>query len=213
VDHKVEKMGLSFGALAPCPTVVVAKVLPGSWAEKEGIQLGDTILAVNQRKPAEMTRQEFMMALQERPLELTVSCVLSVDPKVEKMGLSFGTLAPCPTVVVAKVLPWSWAEREGVRVGDTILAINHRKPAEMTRQDFIEALQDRPLALTVGRFQPRCRTPFLLGVVPEIKFEKTAPKANNVCAACHLTKPRGTFSKAQLTKHRRGPKCRACVEN
>merc|ERR550525_639967 len=169
VGFEVDKLGVSFSSLAP-DTVRVKTVLHGSWADKEGIQIGDTILEVNNVKTGEMTREEFMKAMGERPLGLKVACAgaqinrndnsrcqITVGLEVEKLGFSFSSLAP-DTVRVKTVLNESWADKKGIQINDIILEVNNIKTRDMTREEFMKAMHERPLGLKVAYAVAQCNS-------------------------------------------------------
>jgi len=65
------KVGIGFKQLPPEP-LVVRKVTEGSWAEGEGVQVGDTVTHVNGVKASCMTGPQFLRLMGLRPLRLIV---------------------------------------------------------------------------------------------------------------------------------------------
>lgn len=232
VGPEVGKLGLSFGSLAPC-TVVVETVLPGFWAEREGIQLGETILAVNHRKTGEMTRQEFMKALRERPLELAVG---RVQPKLEEahallvdeasqVGAAFSPEQPEAEQLFSRK-PSEGENSTAATSDDDSSAPDMALQAELEEgldacvaaADEADEAVTAPEANGMGAAMDN-GDGGILGVRPVLGFGTGAvaappPQYRDVqrCVACQQALPRSDFAKAQLTKHRRSPKCRVCVD-
>eukprot|EP00929_Paragymnodinium_shiwhaense_P089755 TRINITY_DN4994_c0_g1_i1.p1 TRINITY_DN4994_c0_g1~~TRINITY_DN4994_c0_g1_i1.p1 ORF type:complete len:656 (-),score=216.59 TRINITY_DN4994_c0_g1_i1:51-2018(-) len=66
----IGEMGWMASAPPPGP-VLIKSVMPGSWAEKSGLQVGDRLMSVNNREIAQLTKDDMKAALRNRP----VSCV------------------------------------------------------------------------------------------------------------------------------------------
>lgn len=89
--------------------------------------------------------------------------------------IGFGLVPVYPERVVVEVFPGSAAARAGVRVGDTIVAIDGRPARGLTRDQFDAAAGSRPpLRLTLrraGQIQPLTvilfPTPFAVNLPPE----------------------------------------------
>merc|ERR1711972_858547 len=74
------RLGMTFCALPPGP-LVVNSVVAGDWAEKNGVVAGETITAVNGRNPCEISRDEFMEMMKQRPIVLTLDRPAPVKQK------------------------------------------------------------------------------------------------------------------------------------
>lgn len=70
---------------------------------------------------------------------------------VSTIGISFESLPPVQSVLVAKVHAGTWAEKTGIVHGDQLIALNGRGTAKMERADFMLTLNARPLALRMAR--------------------------------------------------------------
>jgi len=102
VDEQCSSLGMSFNAFPPGP-VVVKTVLPGCWADEQGMEPGDAVLTVNGQSVRDMERDEFISAMQSRPLKLAVGRVSReghqtiIDKDIFKEGDDPKTLAKIRT--------------------------------------------------------------------------------------------------------------------
>jgi len=72
VDDDVQGLGLLFTPMPPPPGfVIVTGVGAGSWAEREGFELGFIIVSVNGEDVAHMSRERFVELLKQRPLRFS----------------------------------------------------------------------------------------------------------------------------------------------
>eukprot|EP00930_Biecheleria_cincta_P001706 TRINITY_DN102819_c0_g1_i1.p1 TRINITY_DN102819_c0_g1~~TRINITY_DN102819_c0_g1_i1.p1 ORF type:complete len:323 (+),score=24.93 TRINITY_DN102819_c0_g1_i1:44-1012(+) len=70
-DSQVAVLGLVFDALPP-GLVVVSEVLADCWAELRGLEAGDVVTAIQGRSVLNLSQDEFVCMIQERPLVLSV---------------------------------------------------------------------------------------------------------------------------------------------
>lgn len=71
VPEDVTKIGLHFLDLPPEP-LLIRRVTEGSWAELQGIQVGDTVIEIAGRRADAMRANQFVRCMQCRPLRLVV---------------------------------------------------------------------------------------------------------------------------------------------
>mmetsp|Transcript_104772 Transcript_104772/g.165411 ORF Transcript_104772/g.165411 Transcript_104772/m.165411 type:complete len:201 (-) Transcript_104772:156-758(-) len=81
---EIEKLGLAFSALPPSP-IVIKRVNVDTWADEEGIQAGDVLVALNGVDVGGMTQDEFKAAMQVRPLSVRIAEVWQ-EEKAEHKG-------------------------------------------------------------------------------------------------------------------------------
>jgi regulator of sigma E protease len=145
---------------------VVGLVLPGSAAERAGIQPGDVILKVG---TADIKTWEHLdMAVAARP-EREVEVVVMRNGREERLRVrpdltelrtrsnarfELGTIGVLPDVYpnVASLIPGQPAEKAGFKAGDVILAVNGRRM--VFRSQVVEAISKRPgepVQITVRR--------------------------------------------------------------
>jgi len=77
---------------------------------------------------------------------------LCAPASVQKVGLGIKHLPPEP-LEVRRVTPGSWAEAQGIEVGDVLVAVGHRHADELTGPQFVHLMQSRPLHLVVERLR------------------------------------------------------------
>lgn len=69
---EIERLGLAFNALPPNP-IIIKRVSVETWADEEGIQPGDVLLALNGVDVSGMTPDEFKATMQVRPLSVRIA--------------------------------------------------------------------------------------------------------------------------------------------
>jgi len=69
---ETERLGLGFSALPPNP-IVIKRVHADTWADEEGIQVGDVLVALNGVDVSGMSQDEFKAAMQVRPLSVRIA--------------------------------------------------------------------------------------------------------------------------------------------
>eukprot|EP00927_Polykrikos_kofoidii_P000823 TRINITY_DN10316_c0_g1_i2.p1 TRINITY_DN10316_c0_g1~~TRINITY_DN10316_c0_g1_i2.p1 ORF type:complete len:958 (-),score=178.99 TRINITY_DN10316_c0_g1_i2:1013-3886(-) len=148
-----ESLGFGFSALPPA-IVVIVKITPQSWGEKQLVKVGDEVVAVNGKETRTMTADEFKSAMHpnHRPVNLRIEfpghdMIVGVG---EKVGMGFSALPPNP-LRVEKVTPGLWAEQNGIVVGNEVVAVNGIRVDSLTTDMFTSAMnpQNRPLTLRV----------------------------------------------------------------
>ena len=138
---------------------IVGAVLPGSPAERVGIQRGDRILTVA-GDPVD-TWDDLFLAVGTRPdrdVALTVmrdgqTRAVSVRT-ISETRFEIGNIGVLPDInpIVASVIAGEPAERAGLKAGDIVLAVNGERMA--TRPQFIDAISrngGKEIDLTIER--------------------------------------------------------------
>lgn len=74
------------------------------------------------------------------------SAEMVAEPGVDKMGLKFASLPP-GKVVVKQAAAGMWGAEHGILPGAELSAINGRQVAEMSRDEFVNAMADRPIRI------------------------------------------------------------------
>eukprot|EP00929_Paragymnodinium_shiwhaense_P052746 TRINITY_DN2641_c0_g1_i11.p1 TRINITY_DN2641_c0_g1~~TRINITY_DN2641_c0_g1_i11.p1 ORF type:complete len:3027 (-),score=659.15 TRINITY_DN2641_c0_g1_i11:545-9625(-) len=167
-------LGLGFSALPPAATII-SKVTKDSWAEREGLKVGDEIVEVNGQVPEEITADSFKAATSSRPLTLVVQQqaaseegpgtaaaeeerkdiserLLVAGPEVvEGLGLGFSAVPPQQPLVISKVTPKTWAASVGIQVGDEVVEVNGQTASSLTPDSFKQAMEQRPVTFKVRR--------------------------------------------------------------
>lgn len=94
--EEVEKIGLAFRTMPP-KLLVIEQVTGGTWADEKGIEPGDVFVAVNGKDVKELTKDEFMKMMTERPLSMRIGPptleaedVEASPPMSRKMGADAG---------------------------------------------------------------------------------------------------------------------------
>ncbi len=137
---------------------VVGTVLAGSPAERAGIQAGDRIVSIAGRD-VETWEQAYMQVMPRanKQIEAVVERAgsrqsFSVTPDAQTR-FEMGDIGVLPRMVpqIRNVNPGSAAERAGLRVGDTILAVNGEPATRDSLIKKINASAGVDLALTVRR--------------------------------------------------------------
>mmetsp|Transcript_44705 Transcript_44705/g.78695 ORF Transcript_44705/g.78695 Transcript_44705/m.78695 type:complete len:321 (+) Transcript_44705:68-1030(+) len=75
VGPEVTRLGLAFSTLPPDP-LIVKRVTKGTWADLQGMNPGDMIVAVNGLDVKKLTGEEFKCIVQERPLVLRIDSLM-----------------------------------------------------------------------------------------------------------------------------------------
>ncbi|CAJ1429079.1 unnamed protein product [Effrenium voratum] len=192
------KLGCGFAGVPPEP-VAVGKITPGSFAERNNVQVGYSLVAVNGKDIKNLTSDTFKEALKARPVSLRIQ-VPQEEEKVQtvqkvekqenaataiqalargraarkgtgleaglagmqeantfeltlqdaetKLGCGFAGVPPEP-VAVGKITPGSFAERNNVQVGYSLVAVNGKDIKNLTSDTFKEALKARPVSLRI----------------------------------------------------------------
>jgi hypothetical protein len=175
------RLGITFSQASegpPAPGVAVAKVAPGSAAEKGGIRPGDRIMrfwghAVND--PEEL-RQFVVVA--ENPVEVVIErtgtegpirSTLELDGSPVRFGITWRIDDAEPGVaVISKIIPGSPAARGGLKVSDrvysaagrTITSVEQMKEVLLATEGDVEFLVERRGVMhTVHVPQPPARGP------------------------------------------------------
>jgi hypothetical protein len=119
-----------------------------SFRGSDDIQDGSPKSITGEPEPEEgLLRQEPSFAADYGLMEL---CVPSGEPKV---GFALKEFPPAP-LVIRKVSEHSWAETQGIRVGDVVIAVAGRRAETLTAEQFMRFMQARPLRLIVERLPP-----------------------------------------------------------
>lgn len=71
VPSDVQKIGICFTKMPPEP-LVARRIIPGSWAELQGISSGDIVVSIAGMPCETLTASDFMSLMQARPLKLIV---------------------------------------------------------------------------------------------------------------------------------------------
>jgi len=75
-----------------------------------------------------------------------VSAELVAEPGVEKVGIKFVSFPP-GKVIVKQAALGMWAAEQGVVVGAELAAINGQQVANMSKDEFVRAMAERPLLM------------------------------------------------------------------
>lgn len=142
----------------PPDRMVVNRVGPGSWADQAGIRESYELVKINGKWVQPMSADECKKLMRSRPLDLSFNRNIeppsvsvtewsfTVPPHVQKLG--FRSLGfPPDSVVVGNVDPDCWADSVGLRVGDSLIAVNGHAVSSMTKRFFTDCMQQRPLQL------------------------------------------------------------------
>jgi regulator of sigma E protease len=168
-----------FVAGVPTLKPVIGEVVPGSIAERAGLQAGDEVLQVDGREVS--TREAAVLAILDElmtaaPIRMGVrgedgrarSLALEVDgdrrgltePGALLPGLGFEFWYPAIPARVGKVLEGSPAERAGLREGDLLLEVGGEPVADFP--SLVRLVQPNPgrtLEFTVDRAGEEIRVP------------------------------------------------------
>jgi len=69
---------------------------------------------------------------------------------VGRIGVGFRNLPPVP-LVVRRVTKGTWADKQGILVGDEFMSVNHRRSREFRPSEFLEEMTKRPLTIRLRR--------------------------------------------------------------
>ncbi|HXM74923.1 MAG TPA: PDZ domain-containing protein, partial [Chthoniobacterales bacterium] len=148
----------------PAETPVVAKVEPGSAAERAGLKPNDSIVAINgERLYHILGVADFIRDHPGEPLTLTV----------ERQGkpVSIQFVPGQPTI--GSVFKDGPADRAGLKKGDVVVAVDGQKIGSTLRiSDYIKQHAGRPVAITVQR-DGKEQT---VEVTPEVPVNDTTPR-------------------------------------
>ncbi len=145
IGSTVDRLGFSFAQ------GTVTFVTPGSWAQKNGIETGDKIRAIGEKKFKELSQDEKIGAMQQRPTSISFKRPLlmkyfSLECAEAQIGMNY-TRGTITTLVQG-----GWAERHGVKRGDKIVNVNHEPADEDDDAALLKMLQAvRPVIVTFTR--------------------------------------------------------------
>jgi regulator of sigma E protease len=148
----------------PAETPVVAKVEPGSAAEKAGLQPNDSIVEINgQRLYHILGVADFIRDHPGEPLALTV------ERQGKPVSVQFAPGQP----TIGSVFKDGPADRAGLKKGDAVVAVDGQKISSTLRiSDYIKQHAGRPVAITVQR-DGKEQT---FRLTPEIPVNETTPR-------------------------------------
>ena len=129
--------------IQPAYTALVAKVDPGSPAEKAGLRENDVVTAVNGQKlynPQALTDVE--QSAYGQPIKLAV----------DRSGQSLEVVLPPMGFKIGSVISGSPADGAGLKVGDVITGVNGVAPTRFADlREVINRQPDQPIKLTLSR--------------------------------------------------------------
>lgn len=160
-------LGLSFAIGSPSKRGSINETVPGLWAAKNSLLVGDVLTSIDGRNVTDMNQMDFIWLLKKRPLSLGFSrCdpiplppMVPLGTKVtymSKASLVDEQLGFVPimtddgTFLVASLVPGLWAEKNNVKVGHELLAINNKPVKGMSPTEMMKQLQTRPMYLTLA---------------------------------------------------------------
>ena len=148
----------------PAETPVVAKVEPGSAAERTGLKPNDSIVAINgERLYHILGVADFIRDHPGEPLTLTV----------ERQGKPVSVQFVPGQPTIGSVFKDGPADRAGVKKGDVVVAVDGQKIGSTLRiSDYIKQHAGRPVAITVQR-DGKEQT---VEVTPEVPVNDTTPR-------------------------------------
>lgn len=143
------RLGLELSGSPPDP-IFIKEVEAQSWAMECGVEAHSVLLSI-QCQPVENLPEAALLKLleQQRPLSMTIVKPMSVQEEGIPLGLHFARLPP-DKVIIGHVDKDTWADEEGVEVGDELLAVNGILSSKISKNDFQRLLKSvqLPLALT-----------------------------------------------------------------
>merc|ERR1712232_74067 len=86
VGQSVGKIGLGFEVLPPAPVLKISKIQPSTWAEQQGLKVGDEIIDVNGKSVSDMTPEKFKAVLRVRPIRFSIRSVQNHAKTTESQG-------------------------------------------------------------------------------------------------------------------------------
>ena len=168
VDAGQESMGVMlFGA-------EITSIFPGGWAEENGIELDDEIIAVNGVEFGGLSSEDREALFFQRPLEVefcrpvvkdeyfSVNCDQEGELGFRLAGVHVHSLdgleeaSPRVSPEISGDTTQCWAARVGLRVHDEILSLNGKSLeglSEARRRELLETMP-RPLSIRVKRYHP-----------------------------------------------------------
>jgi regulator of sigma E protease len=179
-------IALHRGLEVPQSTVVdgtIGAIAPNSPAEKAGLQIGDTVLSINEHKVT--TWKDVNYAVLLNPGE-TVTVRFKRDKEILEKKVALGQdkerslgqmgIAPATDVTVGEVTKGMPAEKAGLKKGDKILSINSH-PVRGTEivPSLVQGSLGKPLTLEIERNEngQTVRKPL---VITPVKKEDPAKK-------------------------------------
>eukprot|EP00929_Paragymnodinium_shiwhaense_P097990 TRINITY_DN59553_c0_g1_i1.p1 TRINITY_DN59553_c0_g1~~TRINITY_DN59553_c0_g1_i1.p1 ORF type:complete len:329 (+),score=110.63 TRINITY_DN59553_c0_g1_i1:59-988(+) len=178
-DKTVVELGFAPSALPPAQ-VYIKHIEPNSWAEEQGLQIGDELEKLQGVFLFEYSKQEMKAALKERPLTIQLArdpatqrpsflLRLADQPDVPEeesgaknvelfaypgdgdLGLKLDGTPPGETVRVRKVVPQSIAFMNEVKKGDKLVEVNGKVISRYNASKLQKALEKRPVKLIFER--------------------------------------------------------------
>jgi len=143
-----QTLGLRFNG------VEVTSLIPGRWAEKNGIEVDDEIFEVAGKAFAGLTRDERLKAIVEAPRPLRMKfkrpkakdTYYEITLKERKIGMTM------KGKYVKTVEGGGWADRNGVQVGDEIAELAGKGYAELTDEEKLKTFAGpRPINMKLVR--------------------------------------------------------------
>jgi regulator of sigma E protease len=148
----------------PAETPVVAKVEPGSSAERAGLMPNDSIVAINgERLYHILGVADFIRDHPGEPLTLTV----------ERQGKPISVQFVPGQPTIGSVFEDGPADRAGLKKGDVVVAVDGQKIGSTLRiSDYIKQHAGRPVAITVQRGAKQQA----VKMMPEVPVNDTTPR-------------------------------------
>jgi len=146
------KLGLTPHGWPPEP-MTVKGLDDDSWASTCGAQVGDRLIRINNRDVQEMDKKGIIQCFKERPVTITFSRevpTITAGVSDDRLGMQPGNWPP-GLVHVRHVEEDSWADRNGIDCGSTIVAVNGLATETMNMNDFRTMLRERPVTLAIAR--------------------------------------------------------------
>lgn len=172
--------GLPFPFMDLDRSFLVAKVVPGSSAEKAGVKEKDDILSVNDKKVTGMDQfQDLIGTSAGQPVELLVQ--RKVDQQIQIVRLAPITAKAIPRIgvvltpttdgetcstLVDGVSEKSAAEKAGIKKGDLITAVNGTPVHNnIELNHLVQGIGEAPLTLTIKRDGQELQLPNIVPVL------------------------------------------------
>ena len=142
-----KKLGMKFNG------VEVTTIVPGGWAERQGVEIDDEIFEVQGEEFSKMTREQKLVVLQgPRPVAIHIKrpaikdFYYSLTLAETKLGMGFKGAR------VSSVAAGGWADRSGIHPGDEIVEVGGINFASLADEQKINCFkQVRPFELRFKR--------------------------------------------------------------